>query len=172
MWSSRGDRLKRLRCRLAAGRNVQLWAPFFLGCLMSAFRRKIVAPKANCQTIVFGSNLRNIRLRGGVPGGRDVESRSCRSDSTLHLHFVRNSPVGSLVAPGNRGVVHGRRVSGDWSSPHCRERSGCSSQGASPRVPARVLRVQLWNVPAVRDIPVWIRVSAPVRIRASAGVAI
>ena len=135
-------------------------------------KRKIVAPKANCQTIVFGSNLRNIRLRGGVPGGRDVESRSCRSDSNLHLHFVRNAPVGSLVAPGNRGVVHGRRLSGDWSSAHCRERSGCSSQGASPRVSARVLRVQLWNVPAVRDIPVWIRVSAPVRIRVSAGVAI
>ena len=52
-----------------------------------------------------------------------------------------NSPLGSLVAPGNRNVVRGRRLGGDWSSPHCRERSGCSSQGTSARVSARLLRV-------------------------------
>ena len=40
----------------------------------------------------------NIRLRGGVPGGRDVESCSCRSDSTLHLHLsVRLSPQGTVA---------------------------------------------------------------------------
>ena len=54
-------------------------------------------------------------------GGRDVESSNCRSDCTLRLHFVRNSPLASLVARGKRGVVGGQRLSGDWSSPHCQE---------------------------------------------------
>lgn len=73
-------------------------------------------------------------------GGRDVESSNCRSDSTLRLHFVRNSPLASLVARGKRGVVRGQRLSGDWSSPHSRKRCGRSSQGTSARVSARVLR--------------------------------
>jgi len=40
-------------------------------------------------------------------GGRDVESINCRSDCTLRLRFVRNSPFASLVAGGKRGVVRG-----------------------------------------------------------------
>src|SRR5262245_38975110 len=62
-------------------------------------------------------------LRGGdVFGGRDVESNNCRRDCTLRLHFVRNCPLASLVARGNRRVVRGQRLSEDWSSPHCYER--------------------------------------------------
>ena len=44
-------------------------------------------------------------------GGRDVENSNCRSDSSLRLHLVRNSPLASLVAPGKCGVVYGQRLS-------------------------------------------------------------
>jgi hypothetical protein len=57
-------------------------------------------------------------------GDRDVESHNCRSDCSLRLRFVRNSPLTSLLARGKRVVVRGQRVSGDWSSPHSNERCG------------------------------------------------
>src|SRR5262249_8013170 len=38
-------------------------------------------------------------------GGRNVESSNCRSDCTLRLRFVRNSPLTSLLARGKCDVV-------------------------------------------------------------------
>lgn len=98
-------------------------------------------------------------------GGRDVENSNCRSDSSLRLHLVRNSPLASLVARGKRGVVRGQRFSEDWSSPHCNERCGREPQSTSARAPARVLRklrIRIRDIPAV--IRIWVRVQ-PLWIR-------
>ena len=98
-------------------------------------------------------------------GGRDVENSNCRSDSSLRLHLVRNSPLASLVAPGKRGVVYGQRLSRNWSSPHCNERCGREPQSTSARAPARVLRklrIRIRDIPAV--IRIWVRVQ-PLWIR-------